>query len=375
MATDDNGQADAAAKPAAQMREVRYECSRQFVPILEHLGATLLVSTYQAGKLVAIAVRDGKLAISFINFDRPMGVAVQKEGIAVACRDHIWFLKNAPDIARRLPPEGHHDACFLARQAVVTGEIQAHELTYVGAELWVVNTLFSCLASPHSEFSFVPRWQPPFITALAAEDRCHLNGFAVAHGAVKYATAMAQTDTAAGWRPDKVNTGCVMEVPSGRVIATGFAMPHSPRFFQDKLWVLDSGRGRLTTVDISTGAIQPMGEMPGYTRGLAMQGQFAFVGLSKIRETSTFGGVPIAARIDELKCGVGVFDLHSGQTVATFQFVTGVDEIFDVSVLPGVRSPAFRGPHTVQDGESTIWLVPDPRIKTAPSPSRFFFGA
>lgn len=373
MSTDTNGAASPDEKSNEALREVRYESSRHFVAILEHLGATLLVSTYQAGKLVALSAQEGKLAITFLNFDRPMGVAVRAEGIAVACRDHIWYLKNAPDIARRLPPEGSRDGCFLARQAVVTGEIQAHEMAYLGNELWVVNTLFSCLATPHSEFSFVPKWRPPFISALAAEDRCHLNGLAVANGAVQYVTAMAQTDTAGGWRPDKVRTGCVMEAPSGRVVASGFAMPHSPRVFQDQLWVLDSGRGRLVTVDRATGALQPVCEMPGYTRGLAMQGQFAFVGLSKIRETSTFGGVPIADKIDELKCGVGVFDLLSKQTVATFQFVTGVDEIFDVTLLPGVRNAAFRGPYAQKDGENTIWLAPDPALPS-PGPSRSWFA-
>jgi uncharacterized protein (TIGR03032 family) len=302
-----------------------------------------------------------------------MGVAARQDGIAVACRDHLWYLRNAPDIAARIPAQPSFDACFLARQAMVTGEIQAHEMAFVGPELWVVNTLFSCLATVHSDFSFVPRWRPPFVTALAAEDRCHLNGLAVVDGQARYATAMAQTDVAGGWRSDKVHTGCVIDVAADRVIAGGFAMPHSPRWYQGQLWVLDSGRGRLITVDPAGGAVQTVAEMPGYTRGLALHGQFAFVGLSKIRETSTFGGVPIAQRMDELKCGVGVFDLQSRQVVATFQFIAGVDEIFDVTLLPAVRNPTFRGPHTLQDGESTVWIVPDGDPTSTPSPSRFLF--
>ncbi len=372
MSTDAPTPAD---DSTAKMREVRYDCSRHFVPILEHLQATLLVSTYQAGKLVALSARDGKLALTFINFDRPMGVAVRTDGIAVACRDHLWYLRNAPDIAPRLSPTVHHDALYLARQAVVTGEIQAHEMAFIGPDLWVVNTLFSCLATPHSEFSFVPQWRPKFISALAAEDRCHLNGLAVVDGRARYATAMAETDSAGGWRPNKVSTGCVLDISEKRVVARGFAMPHSPRWFDGRLWVLDSGRGQLTTVDIGTGAILPIVDMPGYTRGLAMHGQFAFVGLSKIRETSTFGGVPIAKNLAELKCGVGVVDLLSRQTVATFQFASGVDEIFDVTLLPGVRDPAFRGPHAQQDGDNTVWIVPDPNVKSPPGPPKLFFGA
>ena len=45
-----------------------------------------------------------------------------------------------------------------------------------------MNTLFSCLAGLDSRYSFVPRWRPPFISALAAEDRCHLNGLAMVDG-------------------------------------------------------------------------------------------------------------------------------------------------------------------------------------------------
>src|SRR5205823_11150226 len=101
---------------------------------------------------------------------------------------------------------------------------------------WVVNTSFSCLCGLHPDYSFVPRWQPPFVTALRAEDRCHLNGLAAADGQVRYATALGETDAPAGWRANKVNGGILMEVPGGRVVARGLSMPHSPRLYAGRLW-------------------------------------------------------------------------------------------------------------------------------------------
>ncbi len=341
-------------------REVRFEHSRQLPPLLKQLGCTLLVSTYQAGKLVAVGERENSLDFSFHNFDRPMGIAVRPGSLAVAARNQIWFLGNKPDIACRLEPAGSHDACFLTQSSQVTGEIQAHEMGFSGKELWVVNTLFSCLCTLHPDFSFVPRWQPPFISGLAAEDRCHLNGLAMLDGQPKYVTAMSQTDTKAGWRPDKVSTGCLLEVPSGRTVAQGFAMPHSPRVYRGQVWLLDSGRGSLVRVDPTNGSVEKIVELPGYTRGLTFCDRFAFVGLSKIRETSTFGGVPIAEDREKLKCGVAVVDLEASRTVATLSFESGVDEIFDVAVLPGVRAAAMRGPFALQDGRPTIWAVPEP---------------
>ncbi len=227
-------------------------------------------------------------------------------------------------------------------------------------ELWVVNTLFSCLCTLSEDFSFVPRWQPPFISAFQGQDRCHLNGLAMEHGRPRYVTMMAESDEPAGWRPTKSTSGCLMDIDSGQVVSRGMAMPHSPRVYQDRLFVLNSGLGALETVDVSTGQRDTVAIMPGYTRGLAFCGPFAFVGLSKIRETAVFGGVPIAESRDELKCGVCVVDLRSGQSVAYLEFETGVEEIFAVEVLPHVRCVSLTGPFPQQDGGSDVWVVPSP---------------
>jgi uncharacterized protein (TIGR03032 family) len=224
--------------------------------------------------------------------------------------------------------------------------------------LWLVNTAFSCLCTLDGRHSFVPRWRPPFISALAADDRCHLNGLALEEGKPKYVTALAETDTPQGWRPNKATSGCLIDVATGQTVARGFAMPHSPRIYRGRLWMLHSGAGQLVLVDPASGKAETVTELPGYTRGLALYDRFAFVGLSKIRETSTFGGMPIAARRPELKCGVGMVDLGTGRLVAHLEFVTGVEEIFDVQVLAGARCPVLSGPHPSLDGAAPIWIVP-----------------
>src|SRR5262249_39794208 len=117
--------------------------------------------------------------------------------------------------------------------------------------------------------------------------------------------------------------GCLIEVASGRIVARGFAMPHSPRVHRGRVWLLDSGTGRLVVVDPSTGEITPAAEQPGDARGLALHGSYAFIGVSKIRETAIFGGVPIAERRESLRCGVGVVDLTTGRPVAHLEFKEG----------------------------------------------------
>ncbi len=355
--------ADSSAAPPERngtppTREVRHEYTHSLPPLLSQLGVSLLVSTYQAGKVVAVGVAQGELTLSYHNFERAMGLAVKPDGIAVGARAQVWFLRSASDLAAQVAPAGRHDACFLTRTAHFTGEIQAHELAWAGDELWVVNTAFGCLCTLDGRHSFVPRWRPPFITSLAAEDRCHLNGLAMADGGPKYVTVLAETDTPQGWRPNKAKSGCLIDVASGQTVAGGFAMPHSPRVHRGRVWMLHSGAGQLVLVDPASGKAETVTELPGYTRGLTLYDHFAFVGLSKIRETSTFGGMPIAERRPELKCGVGVVDLHTGRLVAHLEFATGVEEIFDVQVLPGARCPLLSGPYPTLDGAAPIWVVP-----------------
>jgi uncharacterized protein (TIGR03032 family) len=228
-------------------------------------------------------------------------------------------------------------------------------------ELWIVNTLFSCLCAADASYSFAPRWRPPFVSALWPEDRCHLNGLAVADGKPRYVTAMAETDSAQGWRPVKVGGGCVIDVLTNQTICRGLTMPHSPRLAGGRLLLLHSGLGQLVTLDPADGRLQTIAELPGYTRGLAIHGSLAFVGLSQLRASSSLEGVPIAARSEQLKCGCAVVDLRTGEVVASFYFVSGIDELFDVQILPGISSPFLSGPFADKGSGSSLWSLPPSR--------------
>ncbi len=339
--------------------EVGYHYSDGLPRVLEEAGCSLLVSTYQAGQLVAVGVADGRLSLSFRSLDRAMGIAVGADTLVVGGRDQVWSLRDHSEIAGAVAPEGRHDRCWLPRATTVTGPIQCHEVAWGTGEdgqpdLWVVNTLFSCLAGLDLRYSFLPRWRPPFVSALAAEDRCHLNGLAMRDGRPAYVTVMACSDEPRGWRRVRNDSGAVLEVPTGEVVTSGLAMPHSPRWHDGALYVLNSGLGVLERVDPTSGDRDMVAAVPGYARGLALHGGLAFVGLSKIRETAIFGGAPIAAYHDRLVCGVGVIELATGTTVATLQFDNAVEEIFDVQVVPGARCPTFGD----VAGHDEVWLLP-----------------
>ena len=339
-----------------EVRDVRCSYSESLPALLEQLRSSVLVSTYQTGHLVVVAARQGRLVLSFHQFQRAMGIAVKPGTIAVCTRKEVWFLRDAPDIAEKIPATRLHDACFLARTSHFTGDIESHECAWIGGEFWVVNTLFSCLAALDPHYSFAPRWRPRFISALRPEDRCHLNGLAVVDGKVRYVTALAETDTPAGWRSVKHNGGCLIEVPSGRLVARGLSLPHSPRVHAHRVYFLHSGQGTLDMADPNSGHVNKVARLPGIARGLAIHGDYAFVGLSKARPT--LDGMPIVKKREELRCGLWVIDLRTGAIAAQLEFCTGVEEVFDVQVLPGTVSPYISGPSAEQDTGQPLWTVP-----------------
>jgi uncharacterized protein (TIGR03032 family) len=318
------------------------------------------VSTYQAGKLITVGTHDGKVDLGFHHFEQAMGVARIPQGLAVGTKRQIWFLHGSTEVAPHVPPAGRHDVALLARTAHFTGPVMGHEMAHGDGQLWFLNTLFSCACTLQPEYNFVPRWRPTFVTALAAEDRCHLNGLALENGRPRFVTALGETDTPGGWRASKATGGCLIDVPANRVVLRGLSMPHSPRVHGGRLLFLNSGHGQVCRADPDRATFNPIAELPGYTRGMDLHGQFAFVGLSRIRETNVFGGLPIAERRAELKCGLAVVDLEAGRTVAHLFFKTGVEEVFEVKVLPGFRNPVVSGPLPDTDGTETIWMVPKP---------------
>lgn len=302
---------------------------------------SLAVTTYQAGKLLFIGWNGETVSLHAKNFNKAMGLDVSADGaLALATLDEIRVFRNDPLLAPECNPNkpGFYDALFLPRVSYYTGNLFAHDVAFAGDEVWFVNTRFSCLASASAAYGFVPRWQPSFISELAPEDRCHLNGLALRAGVPFTVTALGRGDSKGSWREHKHDGGIVIDVASGDILLDGLTMPHSPRWYKDRLWLLNSGQGELLMLK-SPGQADTVCKLPGYLRGLAFYEDYAIVGLCKIREKHTFGGMPVEERVGDLLCGIAIVDLVGRECVGMFEFTDGVDEIYDIRVLDGTRQP------------------------------------
>ncbi|MDJ0511003.1 MAG: TIGR03032 family protein [Crocosphaera sp.] len=326
--------------PSSTLEPLRSVHTTSFTSLLNQLRISLIISTYQAGKVVLIRTDGEILNTHFRLFSKPMGLATNGiSSLAVGTETQIWELHNLPLVAQKLDPIGKHDACFLPRNIHFTGDIDIHEMAWGQTGLWLINTLFSCVCTLDLDHSFVPRWRPPFITAYAPEDRCHLNGLEIVNGFPQYVTALGLTNTPGGWRENKAQGGILMDITTNELVAHGLSMPHSPRWYRERLWVLESGHGSLATVDLATGRLTPVIKLPGFTRGLDFYGSFAFIGLSQVRESSIFTGIPLTERLKERICGVWVVNIETAEIVAFLRFEDAVQEIFSVRVLPEICFP------------------------------------
>lgn len=313
--------------------------------LLWQLRCTLVISTYQAGKVIFLSATSLDDLIQLPrSFQKPMGLAVSAARLAVATREEVVVLANAPALAADYPRQPRqYDGLYMPRAIYFTGEVDIHDLAWGEGGLWAVNTRFSCLCLVDDEFSFRPQWRPPFISALAPDDRCHLNGMAMVDGRPQYVTALGDTDTAEGWRPSKATGGILMHVPSGEIILRDLPMPHSPRVYDQQLYLLLSATGELVCVDPQKGTYDTVTRLPGFVRGLTRYGDYLFVGLSRLRQkTSAFRDLPIAK--ESVFCGIVVVYLPRGHIVGHIRYETSCEEIYDVQVLPGLRRPGLVSP-------------------------------
>jgi uncharacterized protein (TIGR03032 family) len=384
----DEGQTPPLAEPP--LRSVH---TSNFPQFLAEAPASVLVTTYQAGKLVILRNDGGVLNTHFRNFAKPMGLAVAGGRLAVGESFAISEFHNVPAMCPRLDAEvakeksddanavarqsadaraavsrPNHDACFLPRRSHTTGDVQIHEMAWVGDELWFANTAFSCLATRSEMNSFEPRWRPRFIDRLIPGDCCHLNGLALRDGRIRYVTALGETREPGGWRENKRSGGVVIDVDSGETIARGLSMPHSPRWYRNQLWVLESGDGSLGTVDLATGKYHAIAQLPGFTRGLSFLGPLAFVGLSQVRESAIFSGIPLVERLEVRTCGVWVVHIETGQAIAFVRFEDAVQEIFAVETLAGMRRPDLVNHDANLIG--TAYILPDEALADVPEELR-----
>jgi uncharacterized protein (TIGR03032 family) len=334
--------------------------SRLFTSWLAAQRASLVFSTYQAGKLFFIGLDEqGRLAVFNRTLARVMGLAAHGDTLWVATLWQLWRFENAFTATEH---RNGFDRWYVPQLAYTTGDIDVHDLAVDGdGEPVFVSTLFSCMARPDPRSSCRPLWRPSFVSRFAAEDRCYLNGLAMRDGKPAYATCVARSDANEGWREHRANGGLLLDIASNEIACAGLSMPHSPRWYRGRLWLLNAGTGEFGWVDLAQRRFEPIAFCPGFLRGLAFAGDYAVVGLSMQRENRTFQDLALDQRLANkgvaARCALQVIDLARGDVVHELRIDGVVSEMFDVAVLHGACNPGAVG-FSSDEIRRTIMLPP-----------------
>ncbi len=325
--------------------------SRGFNAWLRTHNTSLAFTSYQTGQLFLVGAHpNGTVSFNQQSFQRAMGVCWQEGRLYLGSLFQLWRLENMlrpGEIGNQV-----FDAVLVPRNAQTTGDVDIHELG-INAEGRVifVNTKYSCLATLDLTHSFAPIWKPHFISKLAPEDRCHLNGLAMEGGRARYVTAVSRSDVLSGWRERRHEGGVLIDVETNRIVTDQLSMPHSPRLSGGILYALDSGRGRIIRIDPETGAKFDIAFCPGFLRGLSIHDGHAIVTVSKPRN-GTFNGLlldgELKSRDAEPWCGIMIVSLATGDILEWIKLDGHITELFDVAVMPDIRCPMALGPGTVE---------------------------
>ena len=326
--------------------QARY--SSNFPELLHQLGGTLILTTYQTGKVIMLS-SDGKSISQLVrDFDRPMGIAFNGDLMAMALRTNITFFKNSKELAKTYPSKPDtYDALYYPVSQNITSYIDTHDICFSKQGLIGVNTSYSCLVKVDGQNSFELVWKPPFIKEFASGDACHLNGCCTDENQnIRYVTAFGQTTTPGGWRVNKLFDGFLYDIQEERFLCEDLPMPHSPRVYKNELYVLLSASEELIKVDRQTGERESIVKIDGFIRGLSFKDNYAFIGISKLRKSHTFGDLPIAKK--KLFAGLVVIDLEKKEKVAELFYEDKLEEIFDVHFLPDTKKVNIMNHNMIQ---------------------------
>ena len=267
-----------------------------------------------------------------------MGISVEGNKLAVASRNYIEVFSRSDKLGKTFPERPNfYDSLFIPQAKYFTGITDMHEITFNAGNIWAVNTSFSCIVKMSEDHHFIPVWQPDFITELAPEDRCHLNGLIMEDGKPRYVTMFDMSNEANGWRKSAVDTGVLYDCERQEPLLTGLSMPHSPTRHGNFIFFLQSATGQVMRYNITTKELEQVIQLGSFLRGMAVHGDYLFIGASKMRQSSkTFKDLPIT---NTSSAGIEIVNHRTNQRVGGLNYRENISEIFEIQVIENMQMP------------------------------------
>lgn len=325
------------------MGDEGFNFSRLFPLWLRENKCNIVVSCYRKNRLFCIGMQgSGHVSTYFATVLRPMGLAYDDtDGTILSSeRGNITTFKCKG--SETCPQYGYFDKLYLPTHVFLSSDTDIHDLR-IGADskLYYVSARFNSICMPSTENSFDVHWIPPWISTVdgmpPAEDRCHLNGMAIVDGLPRFVTSSCISDYSGAWR-EHHGEGVVYDILNETIVASGLWAPHSPNWYDGKLWIAEAGTGQFGYVDLVERKFVAKKFLPGFIRGITIYNNFALINTSMDRHDYAFKDLPLGHLVEQsgarVRSGVWIIDMNTFDVRHTFEFIDPTSELYDIIVLP-----------------------------------------
>ena len=354
---------EAGASPVPNGQTFNSVHTSAFPELLAAVGSSLLVSTYQSGRVIVGARRRNGLNTHFRPFQVPMGMAARPGELAVGTKAQVQRFQNQPALSARLEPPGVHDACFVPRSSP---RHRRHPHPRHGVRRR------RALGGQHP--LLVPvhlhrRLQLRAALAAAVRHRARRRGPLPPQrpGGGRRASPATSPPSApptptSGWRDGQDDRGRAARRPVGRGRRAAASACRTRRAGT----TAGSGCSSRATAPSasstsSSGRFEEVAGCPGSPAAWPSPGPTPSSASPRCAR-ALFEGIPLKAEGVERSCGVWVIDLRTGTIAAFLRFEGIVQELFEV--LVAARRSASRRSSSPAPTCST----PRSSSRTPPSP-------
>ncbi|HXP52201.1 MAG TPA: DUF4915 domain-containing protein, partial [Bacteroidia bacterium] len=274
-----------------------YKTDKNFARLLKNLGVTLLVTREYENMVVALTANPRGLVQTFMPLPHPSGIAVDRERNKVyiaATRNPnelIEFSLSSNTITRKeaktkLNPNGY---LLPSRVKFYPGCYYFHDLAVIGKDLFAnsvgMNGVIKVDFGKSEEEELI--WFPECIKGktgkpLTDANYIQLNSIA-AGSSINNSFFTASGDKIIKQRPGQPDypvdrKGVVFSGKTRKAIAYNLTRPHSAKLYNGNIYLNNSGYGQFGV--IKEGEFIVLATLPGWTRGLCIYKDIAFIGVS-----------------------------------------------------------------------------------------------
>lgn len=328
-----------------------------FLQFLQIFHISIAVTSYDCQRLIVLRQKNDNIDTLLVPAARPRGLAIKDNKLTIAAYTEIInyyrYDQLSADMADKIDLQS--DSLFVPRNSHITGEINAHDIAWGDGGLWLVNSRFSCICTLQPDLSFKPRWWPMFLDGPTGDGAAHLNCMAMLDGKPAYATCFGPFSEGRSWRDEiSLDTGLLIDVQNNQVVMEGLCMPHSPKVYEGKVYVCNSGYGTVMCYDPVTKTAETLLEVQGFTRALTFYKHYMIVCCSKFRTSERAAPLPVALKYQESHAGIYIVDMTDLSIVAYCRFDGDVSQLYDVAVIEQSVQPEILG---LQDPRTTELFI------------------